>query len=75
MFFFSCEQLQLDKIEDSVNFINSMPKPLALYVFTKNKTLQNRMISETSSGSLMFNDSMLQVIHYSVFSDNLFADT
>nr|AFK41010.1 unknown [Lotus japonicus] len=52
--------ITLDKIEDSVNFINSMPKPLALYVFTKNKTLQNRMISETSSGSLMFNDSMLQ---------------
>jgi aldehyde dehydrogenase (NAD+) len=54
--------LQVDKIEDSIEFISSRPKPLALYVFSKNKTLQNRMISETSSGSVTFNDAILQVL-------------
>ncbi|XP_061350237.1 aldehyde dehydrogenase family 3 member F1-like [Gastrolobium bilobum] len=52
--------ITLEKIEDSIKFISSRPKPLALYVFTKNKTLQRRMVSETSSGSLTFNDAILQ---------------
>ncbi|XP_028757146.1 aldehyde dehydrogenase family 3 member F1 isoform X2 [Neltuma alba] len=52
--------ITLDKIEDGIEFINSRPKPLALYVFTKNKELQRRMISETSSGSVTFNDAILQ---------------
>ncbi|KAK7404518.1 hypothetical protein VNO78_05466 [Psophocarpus tetragonolobus] len=52
--------ITLEKIEDSIKFINCRPKPLALYVFTKNQTLQRRMISETSSGSVTFNDAILQ---------------
>ncbi|XP_072069182.1 aldehyde dehydrogenase family 3 member F1 isoform X4 [Arachis hypogaea] len=52
--------ITVDKIENSIKFISSRPKPLALYVFSKDKTLQNRMISETSSGSLTFNDAILQ---------------
>ncbi|TKY67408.1 Aldehyde dehydrogenase family 3 member F1 [Spatholobus suberectus] len=52
--------ITLEKIEDSIKFMNSRPKPLALYVFTKNQTLQRRMISETSSGSVTFNDTILQ---------------
>ncbi|KAJ1421999.1 Aldehyde/histidinol dehydrogenase [Sesbania bispinosa] len=51
---------KVEKIEDSIKFISSRPKPLALYVFTKNQTLQKRMISETSSGSVTFNDAILQ---------------
>ncbi|TKY48379.1 Aldehyde dehydrogenase family 3 member F1 [Spatholobus suberectus] len=54
--------ITLEKIEDSVEFISSRPKPLAIYAFTKNKTLQGRMVSETSSGSLVFNDAILQYI-------------
>ncbi|KAK4608382.1 hypothetical protein RGQ29_001978 [Quercus rubra] len=49
-----------EKIEDSIQFINSKPKALAIYCFTKNKTLQRRMISETSSGSVTFNDTIIQ---------------
>ncbi|KAF3452543.1 hypothetical protein FNV43_RR02976 [Rhamnella rubrinervis] len=52
--------ITLEKIEDSIEFINSRPKALALYVFTKSKTLQNRLISETSSGSVTINDAVLQ---------------
>ncbi|XP_052726728.1 aldehyde dehydrogenase family 3 member F1-like isoform X1 [Vigna angularis] len=56
--------ITLEKIEDSVEFISSRPKPLAIYAFTKNQTLQRRMVSETSSGSLVFNDAILQMDTY-----------
>ncbi|XP_075634309.1 aldehyde dehydrogenase family 3 member F1-like [Castanea sativa] len=52
--------ITLEKIEDSIQFINSRPKSLAIYCFTKNKTLQRMMISETSSGSVIFNDTIIQ---------------
>ncbi|KAK3443570.1 hypothetical protein EUGRSUZ_B03683 [Eucalyptus grandis] len=52
--------ITLKKIEDSINFINSRPKPLALYVFTHNDSLRKRMVAETSSGSVTFNDAMIQ---------------
>lgn len=53
--------LQLEKIEDSINFINEGPKPLAIYAFTKNEKLKDRILQETSSGSVTFNDTMIQV--------------
>ncbi|WCJ36900.1 Aldehyde dehydrogenase family 3 member F1 [Euphorbia peplus] len=52
--------ITVDKIEDSIEFINSRPKPLAIYAFTKNKQFMKRMVAETSSGSLVFNDAIIQ---------------
>ncbi|CAK8536050.1 unnamed protein product [Lathyrus sativus] len=52
--------ITVEKIEDSIEFINSKAKTLAIYAFTKNKTLQKRLVSETSSGSIVFNDAILQ---------------
>ncbi|KAI5684130.1 hypothetical protein M9H77_05358 [Catharanthus roseus] len=54
--------ITLNTIEESIEFINSRPKPLALYAFTKNKTLKEKILSETSSGSVTFNDTMIQFI-------------
>ncbi|KAH9741287.1 Aldehyde dehydrogenase family 3 member F1 [Citrus sinensis] len=52
--------ITLKRIEDSIDFINSRPKPLVIYAFTKNERLQRRMVSETSSGSIVFNDAVIQ---------------
>ncbi|XP_047324914.1 aldehyde dehydrogenase family 3 member F1-like [Impatiens glandulifera] len=52
--------ITLERIEDSVEFIKSRSNPLAIYAFTHDKTLQNRLINETSSGSLVFNDTIVQ---------------
>lgn len=52
--------ITLKKIEDSLEFIKSRPKPLAIYAYTNNEKLKTRMISETSSGSITFNDSIIQ---------------
>ncbi|XP_071712054.1 aldehyde dehydrogenase family 3 member F1-like [Rutidosis leptorrhynchoides] len=52
--------ITLERIEDSIEFIRTRPQPLALYAFTHNENLQKRLISETSSGCIMFNDAILQ---------------
>lgn len=54
--------ISLKKVEDSINFINARSKALSLYVFTKNETFKSRMLSETSSGSLVFNDAVIQYV-------------
>lgn len=53
--------ITLKNIEESIEFINSKPKPLALYAFTNEEALKRRIVSETSSGSVTFNDVL---IHY-----------
>jgi len=42
-------------------FLKSKPKPLAIYAFTRNEKLKRRIIEETSSGSVTFNDAIVQV--------------
>ncbi|KAG5534608.1 hypothetical protein RHGRI_022659 [Rhododendron griersonianum] len=54
--------ITLTNIQDSIEFINSRPKPLALYAFTKNEAFKQRILTETSSGSLTFNDAMPQFV-------------
>ncbi|XP_024032931.1 aldehyde dehydrogenase family 3 member F1 isoform X2 [Morus notabilis] len=54
--------ITLKNIQESIEFINSRPKPLAIYAFTKDETLKKRIISETSSGSVTFNDVMIQFL-------------
>ncbi|MBE9200878.1 MULTISPECIES: aldehyde dehydrogenase [unclassified Nodularia (in: cyanobacteria)] len=48
-------------ITEAIALINSQPKPLALYLFTQNKNLQKRVLQETSSGGVCFNDTVMQV--------------
>lgn len=54
--------LQVNKIQESIEYINSKPKPLAIYAFTKDETLKRKIVSETSSGSVTFNDALVQVL-------------
>ncbi|WCJ36899.1 Aldehyde dehydrogenase family 3 member F1 [Euphorbia peplus] len=52
--------ITVNKIEDSIEFINSRPKPLAIYAFTKNDKFSKRLEADTSSGSLIINDAIIQ---------------
>ncbi|CAM8978516.1 unnamed protein product [Rhodiola kirilowii] len=54
--------ITLDKIEDSIEMINERPRPLAIYAFTNDDKLKKRIMSETSSGSVTFNDAIVQYI-------------
>lgn len=53
--------VQLNNIHDSIEFISSRPKPLVIYAFTGDETFKKQILSKTSSGSVTFNDTLLQV--------------
>ena len=46
-------------ISEPINFINSNDKPLALYYFGNSKKIKNRLINETQSGGIVFNDTVI----------------
>jgi len=47
----------------AIDFINSKPKPLALYVFSHDRASRERVMKETSAGGVCVNDCVLQFIH------------
>ncbi len=46
-----------------IAFINSKPKPLALYIFSNKNFFRQRIVTETSAGSVVINDCVLQFSH------------
>ncbi|KAM1261703.1 hypothetical protein ACFX13_027639 [Malus domestica] len=54
--------ITVKKIEESIEFINSRPKPLAIFAFTKDANFRRRVLSETSSGTVVFNDILIQFV-------------
>ncbi|KAH1113361.1 hypothetical protein J1N35_006739 [Gossypium stocksii] len=54
--------ITLKNIEESIDFINSKSSPLVIYAFTEDETFKKRILSETSSGTVTFNDSMVQFL-------------
>ncbi|MGB3614773.1 MAG: aldehyde dehydrogenase [Elainellaceae cyanobacterium] len=53
--------LTYDTIEEAIAQINARPKPLALYLFTADETLQKTVLTGTSSGGVCLNDVFLQI--------------
>lgn len=47
-------------IDEVIQYINSKDRPLALYVYAKNKKLVNKIISETRAGSTCINTNAIQ---------------
>ena len=48
-------------LDDAIAFINAREKPLTLYVFSSDDRVQNAFRDRTSSGGLVFNDTLLQM--------------
>ena len=48
-------------IDDVLGYINSKNKPLALYLFSNDEPLQNKVINKTQSGGVCLNDAALHV--------------
>ncbi|XP_056910944.1 aldehyde dehydrogenase family 3 member A2b [Takifugu flavidus] len=57
--------LSVSGLDEAIKFINRGEKPLALYVFSHDSKVINRVRDETSSGGLLANDCL---VHYSVSS-------
>ncbi|CAH0564104.1 unnamed protein product [Brassicogethes aeneus] len=49
-------------VEEAIDFIKSRDKPLALYIFSKNKKVHDTVLTQTSSGGAAVNDSVSHLI-------------
>jgi aldehyde dehydrogenase (NAD+) len=52
--------ITFDQPETIIEEINHQPRPLTLYLYTNNKNFQKRTLRETSSGTVVINDSLVQ---------------
>ncbi|KAI4330095.1 hypothetical protein MLD38_028402 [Melastoma candidum] len=51
----------VDKVEDGIALVNSRPKPLAAYLFTKNDLLKQQFVQRVSAGGMLINDTVLHL--------------
>jgi aldehyde dehydrogenase (NAD+) len=51
------------ELDDVVRKINAGPKPLALYVFSRNNVRTRRLLAQTSSGGVAINHCVLHYAH------------
>ena len=49
--------------EHAAAFVNQRPKPLALYIFSQQRSFQEKILHLTSSGTVCINDCVLQFTH------------
>ena len=45
----------VQSLDEAIKFVNSRPKPLAAYLFTKAKSVRERVIKEVSAGGMVVN--------------------
>jgi len=53
--------IPVSSMQDAIEFVNKMPKPLALYVFSTKREVVDKIINSTSSGGACVNDVLLHV--------------
>ncbi|WP_254896547.1 aldehyde dehydrogenase family protein [Synechococcus sp. HK05] len=53
--------LRVNGLNEAIERINQRPKPLALYLFSKQREAQDQILQRTSSGGVCFNDVVMQV--------------
>jgi aldehyde dehydrogenase (NAD+) len=53
--------LKVDDVDEAIRFVNQRPKPLALYVFSENKSTQRRVVDRTTSGGASINHTWMHL--------------
>ncbi|KAH9308202.1 hypothetical protein KI387_036113, partial [Taxus chinensis] len=51
--------ITVQKMQEAVDFVNSQPKPLSAYLFSKNKKLEKNVVASISAGGMVINDTCL----------------
>ncbi len=52
------------RIDECIEYVNAHARPLALYLFTKDRTLQRKVIMQTLSGGVCVNDCTMHVAQH-----------
>jgi len=47
-------------LDEAIDFVNSRPKPLAAYLFTKTKSVRERVVKEVPAGGMLVNHLIFQ---------------
>lgn len=50
-----------DSIDEAIAYVNARPRPLALYLFSFNNSLQKRILKYTHAGGVCINDAAMHV--------------
>eukprot|EP01018_Ginkgo_biloba_P019249 Gb_37819 [translate_table: standard] len=58
--------ITVQKMEEAFEIVNSQPKALAAYIFTKNKKFERQGVAAISCGGIVVNDTSLHVVTHSL---------
>lgn len=53
--------MSFEKLDDVLNFIQERDKPLALYCFSRDQVFNERVLNETTSGGIVFNQVLIHL--------------
>ena len=53
--------ITVQSLDDAIRFVNSRPKPLSAYLFTKSRDVRERVIKEVPAGGMLVNHLAFQV--------------
>jgi len=53
--------IEYNDIDEAIAFVDQRPRPLALYCFSENKKIQDKVLRETSSGGGCINDTISHI--------------
>ena len=51
-------------VDECIGYINAHERPLALYVFTKSRAVQEKVIMHTMSGGVCINDCAMHIVQH-----------
>lgn len=54
--------ITVDEMHEAIKFVADRPKPLALYLFTKNSALEEMVLSRLSAGTVCVNDAVIFMV-------------
>ncbi|KAN0131957.1 Aldehyde/histidinol dehydrogenase [Lactarius tabidus] len=52
--------IEVEDVDEAIEFINARDHPLALYVFSSNSAFKSKVFENTQSGSALANDTLIQ---------------
>jgi aldehyde dehydrogenase (NAD+) len=54
--------VEVETMEEAIDIVNDRPKPLALYLFTNNQSLVEKVSQQTSSGAISINECLMHFV-------------
>ncbi|MGM0586968.1 MAG: aldehyde dehydrogenase family protein [Bacteroidota bacterium] len=55
--------ISFSQLDEAIRFINDKPKPLAMYIFSRDKKVTDQLLHRTSAGGTCVNDTLLHFLH------------